>query len=296
MANADATRAKTLEQEAREFPDQRGEALLEAALAWRRAGDIDRAVELMTDLAAEGGEDGCSARFELAETYFETGEDAKAEEQLLALSHDPDLHEGHCEMVAELLAERNQLEQAARWYDRAVARLSDDQVKALETGDDWTSMIASHLVHGRREVRRRLGLDPDVLDQITETTSTALFPEVPTGPVRLRLPIFSRAHLAEARRRWPTLVQGTDDEYFAANEAAWKTHSETATANILLVSVTPADYAAYADRTGRPPEERGSLTEYALAAEETVSWPPERNAPCWCGGGRKYKKCCGRPT
>jgi uncharacterized protein YchJ len=30
-----------------------------------------------------------------------------------------------------------------------------------------------------------------------------------------------------------------------------------------------------------------------------VAWPPERNTPCWCGSGTKYKKCCGtvpRPT
>ncbi len=26
-----------------------------------------------------------------------------------------------------------------------------------------------------------------------------------------------------------------------------------------------------------------------------IPWPPERNAPCWCGSGRKYKKCCGTP-
>ncbi|MDX6211619.1 MAG: hypothetical protein QOF82_706, partial [Frankiales bacterium] len=23
-----------------------------------------------------------------------------------------------------------------------------------------------------------------------------------------------------------------------------------------------------------------------------VLWPPPRNAPCWCGSGAKYKKCC----
>jgi uncharacterized protein YchJ len=23
-----------------------------------------------------------------------------------------------------------------------------------------------------------------------------------------------------------------------------------------------------------------------------VEWPPERNAPCWCGSGQKYKRCC----
>lgn len=23
-----------------------------------------------------------------------------------------------------------------------------------------------------------------------------------------------------------------------------------------------------------------------------VAWPPNHFAPCWCGSGRKYKKCC----
>ncbi|MEU4174059.1 SEC-C domain-containing protein [Streptomyces sp. NPDC026589] len=26
------------------------------------------------------------------------------------------------------------------------------------------------------------------------------------------------------------------------------------------------------------------------------SWPPPRNGPCWCGDGRKYKKCHGSPA
>jgi tetratricopeptide (TPR) repeat protein len=27
---------------------------------------------------------------------------------------------------------------------------------------------------------------------------------------------------------------------------------------------------------------------------ELIAWPPERNQPCWCGSGQKYKRCCGR--
>ena len=27
-----------------------------------------------------------------------------------------------------------------------------------------------------------------------------------------------------------------------------------------------------------------------------IPWPPGRNEPCWCGSGRKYKKCCGAPS
>ncbi|MGH3366214.1 MAG: SEC-C metal-binding domain-containing protein [Nocardioidaceae bacterium] len=28
----------------------------------------------------------------------------------------------------------------------------------------------------------------------------------------------------------------------------------------------------------------------------SIAWPPGRNEPCWCGSGRKYKKCCGVPV
>jgi len=28
----------------------------------------------------------------------------------------------------------------------------------------------------------------------------------------------------------------------------------------------------------------------------TIAWPPGRNEPCWCGSGRKYKKCCAAPS
>jgi tetratricopeptide (TPR) repeat protein len=31
------------------------------------------------------------------------------------------------------------------------------------------------------------------------------------------------------------------------------------------------------------------------AAGRGSAGPPPRNAPCWCGSGVKYKKCCGRP-
>ncbi|MCW2984341.1 MAG: hypothetical protein JWR63_1911 [Conexibacter sp.] len=34
---------------------------------------------------------------------------------------------------------------------------------------------------------------------------------------------------------------------------------------------------------------------YDVAQEGgAIAWPPGRNDPCWCGTGKKYKKCCGR--
>jgi hypothetical protein len=34
-------------------------------------------------------------------------------------------------------------------------------------------------------------------------------------------------------------------------------------------------------------------TPGALAPGTEPSYVPERNSPCWCGSGSKYKKCCG---
>lgn len=33
----------------------------------------------------------------------------------------------------------------------------------------------------------------------------------------------------------------------------------------------------------------------STATAERGAWPPGRNDPCWCGSGRKHKKCCGAP-
>ncbi len=42
---------------------------------------------------------------------------------------------------------------------------------------------------------------------------------------------------------------------------------------------------------------RADLSARILTPEgELIPWPPERNDPCWCGSGVKYKKCCGRPS
>jgi hypothetical protein len=48
---------------------------LEAAEAWRAAGEYDRAVELLGEVIGGGGEDGCYARSQLAEVHFERGAD-----------------------------------------------------------------------------------------------------------------------------------------------------------------------------------------------------------------------------
>ncbi|WP_406693168.1 SEC-C metal-binding domain-containing protein [Saccharopolyspora sp. ID03-671] len=47
-------------------------------------------------------------------------------------------------------------------------------------------------------------------------------------------------------------------------------------------------------RPGRP-RGPGRLRLRGGPRRSGLPWPPGRNDTCWCGSGRKYKKCCGAP-
>jgi len=55
----------------------------------------------------------------------------------------------------------------------------------------------------------------------------------------------------------------------------------------------------HAGNAGLTPEAASARSAYAAELARTgkaEAWPPPRNAPCWCGSERKYKKCCGNPA
>ncbi len=55
---------------------------------------------------------------------------------------------------------------------------------------------------------------------------------------------------------------------------------------------------AYARRNDMDPRSGAAVKLYAAQVvrdNRATRWPPERNAPCWCGSETKYKKCCGAP-
>jgi hypothetical protein len=76
---------------------------------------------------------------------------------------------------------------------------------------------------------------------------------------------------------------------------------ERASTRGVPILVTPIDVAgllSFAEREGLDPARRDTRLAYTRSLARSgrgMSWPPERNAPCWCGSGRKYKKCCGCP-
>jgi SEC-C motif len=63
-----------------------------------------------------------------------------------------------------------------------------------------------------------------------------------------------------------------------------------------IAPVRVAPFTAWCAEQGQHPD-AAARAEYAaqLAAKadaNVIGWPPGRNQPCWCGSGRKYKKCC----
>jgi hypothetical protein len=54
------------------------------------------------------------------------------------------------------------------------------------------------------------------------------------------------------------------------------------------------DFVVWCEERGEDPEDsRAHYTAHRYRTGHGVEWPPGRNERCWCGSGRKYKKCCG---
>jgi tetratricopeptide (TPR) repeat protein len=86
-------------------------------------------------------------------------------------------------------------------------------------------------------------------------------------------------------------------EYCRALEQRLRTASDAGMTGLRIAPVRVSTFHAWCSEHGHEPG-RQARAEYAaqLAARRDpglIAWPPGRNQPCWCGSGRKYKKCCG---
>ena len=156
LMNTAADEARLLEEELDDDPDERGEILLEAAAAWRRAGNHDRSAELLTEAIALGEEHGSYAKIALADLLFELGRENEARAQLDSLRTDRPESPEPFHRAAVLMAERHELDQALAWFDLTITLLDTDE------------LAESYVTVGRRQVRRELGLAPDELDESVE--------------------------------------------------------------------------------------------------------------------------------
>ncbi|QKW38420.1 SEC-C domain-containing protein [Actinomadura sp. NAK00032] len=289
--------AEKLAAEAVKYPDERAEILLEAAGQWAMAGEPDRALRIYDDvIARDGGEDAQFATAERISLLTELGRTAEADEELARLGR-ARVHPGPAELVAEMLEEQGRLEEALTWFNIACRDIVADGGEA--------ELFVRPGLRGRSRVRRALGLPADALDQRAEDRRSDLAGLMeraaqPAPPGAGSFFVRSDVDRAFAEGLVHGTVPADAPSYFRDVERGWRASCDEAGASKLRVLPTRVDdLLEYAEARGRDPKDEQTRADHLMdrigEGARTLAWPPERNAPCWCGSGRKYKKCCGSP-
>lgn len=146
----------------------------------------------------------------------------------------------------------------------------------------------------RDNIRRLLGRPAQ--DRPGSIPSSGVRPGVDLA----RILMWTRAGTAEAHDRWPSLLEDRPaTDLMHERERQNREMTADGDLQVVMVMITPDDLADFAGRTGGDPLDkatRNALLVERFDAGHGQVWPPERNAPCWCGSGVKYKKCCGTPS
>jgi hypothetical protein len=282
-----ADEARLLEEDLEDCsPDERGDFLMEAAAAWRRAGNHERAIQLLTEAVEFGAEGHDSPAVVLAEVLFGLGRDDEARAALRDLRKTwPDSPEPY-DQAGDLMRKRGELEEALNWYDLAVARLDPD-----EQDDSYVT------VH-RYEVRRTLGLPPDDLDEAIEPLARRMDALVWKALARITVEFWPRTEVPLAHSKWPEVVPHNDPDAATRERELANRKLARTVRRIVMVPLTVASLTGFVQRTGLDPADERTRSIWIREVHKSgpfLAWPPPRNSPCWCGSGLKYKKCCGRP-
>ena len=222
---------------------------------------------------------------------------------------------GDHERAIAWLAEGLELAIATGDRERLVAQMSDlrrQSLKALGRELDGLEARADDFLTHPRPTRPAGMPDelPGVLAAVDAANGSALAPiaAVPApktsrNRVVLALGWFPREEFAAALEAWPQLADdwGTTDHTEYCRRLQHHLTGLTAiqpTASIVPINLR--DFRSWCSRTGKDPATNATRANYAAERARTstadlIAWPPARNAPCWCGSGRKYKQCCGHP-
>jgi hypothetical protein len=303
--------AEDLERALAAYPDERDEIMLEMAGQWSAAGDDDRALKIYDDVIATAAEPE-DAQFAIVEKIdildrLERQDEARAEIARLTRTQ---VHPGPAALMGEFFESRGRLEEALTWYNIACRPFFTG---SGEDGEPEIGLMSTE-VDGRARVRKALGLPLDDLDRRAAGKRTeldkALGRVVRRGAVSHSRPavlgsFFVRADVKRAFFEGLAQVDDPEDDdvasYFRRVERGWRDAArEGGVAKLTILPTTVDDLLKYGEEHGRDPKDQQTrmdcLQDRVGEGAPTLHWPPERNQPCWCDSGRKYKKCCGSPA
>ncbi|MEE2037933.1 SEC-C domain-containing protein [Nocardiopsis sp. CT-R113] len=286
-------------------PDEAGEILLNTAqelgsTSPQAARDL---LEVLRSLAPHPDHRQYATHM-LAESLRAEGRTGEAERLITELMRPGVLGRATAVVLADEFAGEGDLDKALYCYNVACRAILAQPAQIISQLDPYGLLP----LVGRAAVREGLGLAPDdhdraalAADGASPSLESALGlgdGDAPGRAVAVHA-AFSRDSLPRARDLGLATGDGGEADHHHGVERSLRAESHPG-ALLATVLTTPEELVAFAEADGLDAADPASLRSWA----ETLSpdsgrlnpWPPERNHPCWCGSGRKYKKCCGSPS
>ncbi|MCN9244582.1 SEC-C domain-containing protein [Streptomyces sp. RY43-2] len=158
-------------------------------------------------------------------------------------------------------------------------------------------------VHDPVRLKRAKDGGAEALDaEIAALTDTRDDASAPGAPRTTCVPYWPPEEFARLAARWPRTAAAYGENHADHRRQVERTLTELSEEGVPHLAVghaTSAGLEAHAQTVDAPPDTPDTLSSYATELARTgrtIAWPPPRNGPCWCGSGRKYKKCCGNPA
>ncbi|HET6508438.1 MAG TPA: SEC-C domain-containing protein [Baekduia sp.] len=252
-----------------------------------QSGRYDEAIAVLGELQQLTGED---QRWHIAWMHVLAGRKGEADAIWAALERD---HPGDPTvpfLAGNAHAEAEEPAVAAELFARALEL-------ALTRGTDGETL--RQIVGARTEALADAGLPAEEIDEHARLALARAAAQGTDTPVAT--PYFPAAEFASAVAAWPSFAADWADDgheaYALELDRRMRAVAPGAPRHPVVAPLTVERVRAFATDNDLDPEaaEVRARVAYAVAQEgAAIAWPPGRNEPCWCGSGKKYKKCCGR--
>jgi tetratricopeptide (TPR) repeat protein len=297
-----------------EAQPHRAEYLDELAYAYQQLGRFDEAIDAMRQALAAGfdGEldEHPSAQALIADLLLRAGHTEQGDAAWLQAErddpHDPRLHEAAGVAYADVGLHRKALPWQTKGLELALAAGTDADMIWLLTSERAETLDALGQQPDPLQLRAEERVDRD--EQAEQQRIDAFYRDRGAHTIRpqrasVGLAWFPDGEYQKALETWPSFAEdyehGPYEAYCARLELLLRSLRAQDIARLALTPITIDDYLAWCTHHDHDPEQPDTRASYAterLEHDATHPWPPQRNQPCWCGSGRKYKKCCLRAS
>lgn len=314
--------ARAILDELVDLPDTGGlwmpECYADLAREYDRQGRHDDAIALLERAIELGWGGNPHPRSDIAEFHLRAGRHDEAAAIWAELkASDPDdvwLYNaaglsyneiGEHELAVAWLGEGIELAMRTRDPEGIVAQLSDFRRKSLDALgrelDELEQRVGPFLEDWRPQKWTPSWRIPPLIESANSVPvirDTLRVHERDRDEVALSISWFPAGEYEEAIKRWPSLAEDWADvphsEYCGRMDGNIKWMRSQGVPIRAVAPIVVDEYAAWCAEHDEDPEEaRAAYAAHRMREGDAVPWPPGRNEPCWCGSGRKYKKCCG---